>query len=72
MYTCVYVCVCLFVYKHGRTDGRIRFQLLVGAAPADYLSTRAGALRAGKLLPVWPENYVPAELAASYADSPAR
>lgn len=51
---------------------RIRFQLLVRAAPPDYLPAHAGALRAGKLLSVWPENYVPAELVASHADSPAR
>jgi len=49
-----------------------QFQLLVGAVRADYLPAHAGALREGKLLPVWPENYVPAELVASYADSPAR
>lgn len=52
---CTRACVC------ARADG-FRFQLLVGAARADYLPAHAGALRGGKLLPVWPENYVPAEL----------
>jgi len=61
--TRVHVCMC--------ANG-FRFQLLVGAARADYLPAHAAALRGGKLLPVWPENYVPVELIASYADSPAR
>lgn len=60
----------LHVHVCARADG-FRFQLLVGAARTDYLPAHAGALRS-KLLPVWPENYVPAELVASYADSPAR
>lgn len=47
---------------------RIRFQLLVGAAPADYLAAHAGALRAGKATPgVARKLCAHRALAASYA-----
>lgn len=69
---CVCMCVCTYVCVKVRGLDSVSI-ISRRAAPADYLPAHAGALCAGKLLPVWPENYVPAELAASlYADSPAR